>query len=56
MIPTWETEEKEKKQDNRQKWLKIGFTYPLTDPDFEFSQGKTVNKCTRYCKLITNQI
>ena len=20
-----------------QKWLKIGFTYPLTDPDFEFS-------------------
>ena len=24
---------------NRQKWLEIGFTYPLTDPDFEFSQA-----------------
>ena len=40
MIPTWKTEEKDKKiPENRQQWLKIGFTYPLTDPNFEFSQG-----------------
>ena len=40
MNPMWKTDENDKKiSENRQKWLKIGFTYSLTDPDFEFSQG-----------------
>ena len=31
---------------NRLKWLKIGFTYPITDPNFEFSGANTVDICT----------
>ena len=40
MIPRWKTEEKDKKfQKIGKNGVKIEFTYPLTDPDFEFSQG-----------------
>ena len=39
MIPMWKTEEKDKNLKNRQKRLKNRVFLPLTDPDFEFSQG-----------------
>ena len=46
MIPTWKTEEKDKKSKKwakmAQKWLKIVQFYPLKSPEtplYEFSRG-----------------
>ena len=42
---------------NKQKLLKVRFTYPMIDPDFEFSQDQQLlTYALGYSKLVTSQI